>query len=427
VKKITPSSRPRQSAALLAVAALCTSVLLAACTGATPPERATVGAERVQLGVDVLLAEHVASLAGARLGLITNHTGRTGADRSTIDALHGHPELQLVALFSPEHGIRGTAEAGERVASGIDEQTGLPVFWLYGETREPNAEMLEGVDVLLFDIQDVGSRYYTYVWTMTLAMRAAARHDRRILVLDRPNPIGGALVHGNVLDTAYATFVGLYPVPMRHGMTVGEIARYVNEEFNVGARLEVIPMRGWTRAMHFENTGLAWRAPSPNMPSVESALHYPGTCLFEGVNISVGRGTDRAFQQVGAPWLDSDAIVARLEARRLPGVRFEVVRFTPASPGDGKFDGVEVAGIRLTATDRASYDPTVTAIALLADIQALHGDSVRYFQSHFDRLAGTSAVRLGLLAGEDERTITAGWAAQRDAFEAIRRRYLLYP
>jgi uncharacterized protein YbbC (DUF1343 family) len=428
------TSRPARPAPATHLAALLV-LATGACAGSdagdaagrAPADRGAATDGAVRLGVDVLLAEPTAVLGGARIGLITNHTGLTGDGRSTIDALHAHPELQLVALFSPEHGIRGTALAGERVASSVDDRTGLPVHSLYGDTREPSAAMLEGIDALVFDIQDIGTRYYTYVWTMALAMRAAAAHDVRIVVLDRPNPIGGALVQGNVLDTAYATFVGLYPVPMRHGMTAGEIARLVNDEFGVGAQLDVIPLEGWTRGMAFDDTGIAWHAPSPSMPSVESALHYPGTCLFEGTNLSVGRGTPIAFQQVGAPWLDAAEVVRRLEVRGLPGVRFEAVRFTAEDAGDGKYPGVESHGVRFIATDDATYDPTIAGIAVLAAIHAVHADSLTFRESHFDRLAGTADVRHALLRGEDETTITAGWAAQRRAFGTLRRRHLLYP
>jgi uncharacterized protein YbbC (DUF1343 family) len=404
--------------------------LAAACSGgapALPDAAASASLPAVLPGIDVLLAERTAELTGMRLGLITNHTGRTADGRSTIDALHGEPGLQLVALFSPEHGIRGAAQAGERVASGVDERTGLPIHSLYGETREPSAAMLADVDALLFDIQDIGTRYYTYVWTMALALKAAAEHDVRFIVLDRPNPIGGTHVQGNVLDPAFATFVGLYPVPMRHGLTAGELARLLNEEHGIGAQLEVVPVRGWTRARWYDETGLEWRPPSPNMPTLESALHYPGTCLFEGTNLSVGRGTPAAFQQVGAPWLDAPALVGALNAATLPGVRFEAVRFTPESPGDGRFGGTDVAGIRFVATDRASYDPAATAIAVLVAIRAVHGDSLRFAEAHFDRLAGTDAVRRMLLAGETGAAITAGWRTQTAAFETLRRPYLLYP
>jgi len=390
------------------------------------PDADTAAAPAVATGLDVVLRDGHPVLDGRRVGLITNHTGvdRTGA--SGIDRLHTDERFDLVALFSPEHSITGRAEAGEHVESGRDPRTGLPVHSLYGETREPTPEMLENVDVLVFDIQDIGTRYYTYVWTMALAMRAAAENDRDFVVLDRPNPIGGVHVQGNVQDSTQLTFVGLYPVPMRHGFTPGELARYVNEEYDIGARLTVVPVENWRRSMWFEDTGLPWIPPSPNMPSVESATHYSGTCLFEGTNVSVGRGTDAAFSQIGAPWIDADSLAARLERHGIPGVRFEPVTFTPSSPGDGKFGGTPVHGVRFVTTDRDTYDPTRAGIAALVEIRALYGDSLTFRSSHFDRLAGSTRVREQIERGASVDEITADWAAQRAPFEAARTRYLLY-
>jgi uncharacterized protein YbbC (DUF1343 family) len=395
--------------------------------GETTPRPTLAAQPAVVLpGIDVLLRDGGGPLAGRRVGLITNHTGLTADGRSTIDALHENADVQLVSLFGPEHGLRGAAEAGEDVASGRDDRTGLPVHSLYGDTNRPSAEMLADVDVLAFDIQDIGTRYYTYVWTMALAMRSAAENGKEFVVLDRPNPIGGALVQGNVLDTAYATFVGLHAVPMRHGMTAGEMAQLVNAEFDIGARLTVVPVEGWRRDAYYDETGLAWVAPSPNMPTLESAIHYPGTCLFEGVNMSVGRGTPMAFQQVGAPWLDAAGLIERMRARNLPGVRFEAVTFTPEAPGDNKYGGEPVEGVRLHVTDRATYDPTHVAVAMLVEIHAAHADSLQFLERHFDRLAGTDALRLGILAGRQPDALTATWPAQLEAFNRMRSRYLIY-
>ena len=377
-------------------------------------------------GIDVLATGDRSALAGRRVGLITNHTGLSADGTSTIDVLYEMPDVQLVALFAPEHGIRGTAEAGERVESGRDARTGLPIHSLYGDTRKPTPEMLHGIDALVFDIQDIGTRYYTYVWTMTLAMQAAAEQGLRFVVLDRPNPIGGTRVQGNVLDPSLASFVGLYPVPMRHGMTAGELARLVNAEHGIGAELVVVPVRGWTRAAWYDETGLDWVTPSPNMPSLESAAHYPGTCLFEGTNVSVGRGTPEAFRQIGAPWLNHGALARALEGHDLAGVRIDTVTFTPRAPGDGKYGGEAVRGIRFTVTDRDLYDPTLTAVAALVEIQRLHGDRLTWRESHFDRLAGTRALRTQILAGASADEIFGSWAAQIENFERTRARYLLY-
>ncbi len=411
-------------------AALLLAVL--GCSAASDDEPAgTTVAAAVQAnarpGIDRLIEEGAGALTGLRVGLITNHTGTTAdGSRSTIDVLHEHPDLDLVALFSPEHGIRGAVEAGEHVASGRDEQTGLPIHSLYGETRVPTGTMLDGLDALVFDIQDIGTRYYTYVWTMAHALEAAAEHDKLFVVLDRPNPIGGEVVQGNVLDTAYASFVGLYAVPMRHGMTAGELAQYVNAVHGIGARLHVVPVMNWERSQWLDQTALVWHAPSPNMPTLESAAHYAGTCLFEGTNVSVGRGTDAAFQQIGAPWLDHAGVIEQLRALELPGVSFEAVTFTPQNPGDGKFAGTAVSGIRYTVTDRTTYDPTRTAIATLVAIQALHADALEFRVGHFDRLSGTDQVRNAILAGQSADEITATWDEQLAAFVERRTPHLIY-
>ena len=392
-------------------------------------------------GIDVLLRDSIGLVRGKRVGLVTNHTGvTTGATPdsirsvygasdtaySTVDLLHARTDFELVGLFSPEHGLAGTAKEGVKVATGRHEGTGLPIYSLYGETNEPLPWMLEGVDVLLFDIQDIGSRYYTYVWTMALAMRAAGAAGVPFVVLDRPNPIGGTLVQGDVLDPKFATFVGLYPVPMRHGMTVGEVARLLVGEFGVRAELHVVPVDGWRREQWFDETGLPWVAPSPNMPSLESAAHYPGTCLFEGTNLSVGRGTATPFQWIGAPWLDGAALAERLNAYGLPGVRFEAATFTPAEPSDGKWPGTEVHGVRFVMTDRATYDPTRAAVAALVETRALSGERWRWNVAHVDRLAGTDQLRLMIDAGRTADEITAPWAAQLAAFQDRRAPYLLY-
>ncbi len=379
----------------------------------------------VRPGLEVLISDSIHLVRDRRVGLVTNHTALDRNGRHAIDVLR-EGGVELVALFSPEHGIRGRAEAGERVESGVDEASGLPVHSLYGAIRKPTAEMLAGLDVLVFDIQDIGARYYTYVSTMALAMSAAAEQNLPFVVLDRPNPIGGRLVQGNVLEPEHASFVGLYPIPMRHGMTVGELARLFNAQFGIGAELHVVPAAGWRRGDWFDATGLPWVAPSPNMPSLESATHYPGTCLFEGTNLSVGRGTDRAFQQIGAPWLDGNALGERLNSRALPGVRFEPVSFTPRAPGDRKFDGVPVSGVRWMVTDRETYDPTVAAVAALIEARGLAGTNWEWRPAHFDRLAGTAALRSRIEAGEPVDAVIRDWRTERAAFRELRAAHLLY-
>jgi uncharacterized protein YbbC (DUF1343 family) len=346
--------------------------------------------------------------------------------RSGVDILHAHPALDLVALFSPEHGLSGAIEAGVRVESGRHPTTGLPIYSLYTEARGPLPHMLQGVDVLLFDIQDVGARYYTYVYTMAYSMQAAGQAGIPFVVLDRPNPIGGELVQGNVLDTAFASFVGMYPVPMRHGMTPGELARLYRGAFGVEVDLHVVPVAGWRRALWYDQTGLAWTAPSPNMPSLESATHYPGTCLFEGTNLSVGRGSERPFQWIGAPWLDGPALAERLNAYGLPGVRFEAATFTPQNPGDAKWPGTAVHGVRFLATDRSVYDPIRAAVVALVEARRMSGDHWQWNVQHFDRLAGTDQLRRMIDEGLSAQEITDSWEAPRDEFLRVRGRYLIY-
>jgi uncharacterized protein YbbC (DUF1343 family) len=373
----------------------------------------------------VLLTDSLHLVQGMTVGLITNHTGIDRERVHGIDRLADNPEVELAALFSPEHGIRGEAEGGVGIQSQVDERTGLPIHSLYGETRKPLPEMLEGLDALLFDIQDVGARYYTYVSTMALAMEAAGEAGIPFIVLDRPNPIGGLAVQGAVLEPEFSTFVGLFPVPMRHGMTPAELARLYVGEFGIQADLRVVPVDGWKREMMYGDANLPWIPPSPNMPSVESALHYPGTCLFEGTNLSVGRGTSIAFQVVGAPWLDSDSLAAAMARYELPGVEIRPFRFTPRDPGDRKFPSQEVNGVRLVSVG-SDYDPTLAALALLRETRRMSGDQWEWREAHFDRLAGNDRLRAGVEAGDPLDRLRAGWTEGVEAFLRLREPYLLY-
>ncbi len=411
-------------------ALLLLGLALAAGTRSFPgpgPAELRVPRQGTRPGIDVLLADSLHLVEGRRVGLVTNHTGISADGTPSIDLLFGHPEIELVGLFSPEHGIRGTAPPGALIDDTVDAPTGLPVYSLYGATRSPTPAMLEGIDVLLFDIQDIGARYYTYVYTMALAMAAAGEASIRFVVLDRPNPVGGDLVQGNVLDPAFASFVGLYPLPMRHGMTPGELARLFHDHFGVEAELTVVPMENWRREMHFTDTGLPWRRPSPNLPDLESAFHYSGTCLFEGTNLSVGRGTERAFQWVGAPWLDGELLAGRLSRMGLRGVRFHPARFVPQDPGDGKFDRTEVRGVRLEVTDPGSYDPTTTAVAMLVEARRIAGERWEWNVGHFDRLAGSTRLRSGIEAGLAPDTLVAEWSEALDRFGSLRESSLIYP
>ena len=437
VLRSVPTSAVRCAARRAVLAA---SLLLAGCTSSRPaaggdaaapaappavasPPGAPHTAALVRPGVEVLAERVPEALRGRRIGLITNHTGRDRSGRSTIDILAAHPEIRLVALFGPEHGLRGTAEAGVKVESGRDARTGLPVHSLYGATQQPTPEMLAGVDALVFDIQDIGARPYTYVYTMALAMRAAAERGMPFVVLDRPNPIGGAIVEGNVLDTAFASFVGMFPIPMRHGLTAGELARLFDERFGIDAQLTVVPVEGWRRARWYDETAIPWTPPSPNIPRLETAIHYPGTVLVEGTNLSEGRGTDRPFEQVGAPWLDAEAIAAALNALALPGVRAAATTFTPRA-GTRKYADTTLRAVRLEITDRDAYRPVETAVRLLEAVRRTHPDRLELTR-FLDRLAGTDALRRALEEGTVD-ALLARWRADADRFREERRGALLY-
>ena len=408
-------------------------VALAACAAApgntTDSEVPESEARQVRSGIEVLLSDSLHLVQGKNVGLLTNHTGiywtSDGIVGSTIDALYEANNVDLVALYAPEHGIRGQEQAGAAIDSGRDERTGVPIHSLYGEVRKPTPAMLEGVDVLLFDMQDIGARYYTYVSTMALAMEAAGEQDIPFIVLDRPNPVRGDVVQGNLLKPGYETFVGMYPVPMRHGMTAGELAQLYVGEFGLEVDLHVVPLDGWTRDMTFDQTQLPWVPPSPNMPSLESALAYPGTCLFEGTPISVGRGTDRAFQWVGAPWLDGVQLAQSLNGYGINGVRFESTTFTPRNAGDRKFEGQEVSGV-LLIPESTDYDASKAAVAMLLETYSMSGDNWLWAEAHFDRLAGTDSLRLSIETGADFAELTSAWDSETQAFEQLRSPYLIY-
>jgi uncharacterized protein YbbC (DUF1343 family) len=374
--------------------------------------------------VEVLLRDSLHLLAGKRVGLITNHSGRDRSGTSTIDLLHRAPNVTLAALYGPEHGLRGVAEAGVKIASTVDSATGVPIYSLYGDTRVPTPEMLEGIDVLVYDIQDVGARVYTFEWTMVLSAEAAARAGKPFIVLDRPDPIRADRVDGNVLDSSYSSFVGLHPVALRYGLTPGELLRYLVGENLVQANVTVIPMEGYRRDMWFDETGLPWVNPSPNLRNVDATLLYTGTVFFEGTNLSEGRGTEAPFTLVGAPWLsDAGAIAAELNAKGLAGVRFDS---TSRTIGAGmKHAGLTIPMIQITVTDRDSVHPPRVGAGLLQAIYTRHAGDWEWRTSHFDRLAGTDALRNAVIAGAVDSLMSA-WDTQARAFAERRRPALLY-
>lgn len=395
------------------------------------------GAAQVRPGIEVLLADSAHLVAGKRLGLLTNHTGVDRQLRRDADLLlaAGH---RLTALFSPEHGFRGT-EDRPGLPDGADSATGLPIYSLYGGSRDAARAALDSVDVVLIDLQDIGARYYTYISTAVILMRDAARAGKRVVVLDRPNPLGGRDMQGNVRQTAGdpdSAFVGFLPVPMRHGMTLGELARMANDVLAIGADLVVVPAAGWKRTMLFDQTGLPWVRPSPNMPNLNSALIYAGLCLFEGTNVSVGRGTDSAFQLIGAPWMNAEAILAKLgeppiDWRRArgfaqAGVDVRATEFVPRNPGDGKYDGVLVTGLRIRVTDRKEFDPTRLAVALFAAIRATHPQHLQVRAESFDRLAAGPDIRLAVQRWRPAWEIWVSWEDDLKAFRTTRAKYLLY-
>lgn len=375
-----------------------------------------------------MLSDSAHLLAGKRLGLLTNHTGIDRQGRRDADRLRTTRDARLTVLFSPEHGFRGT-EDRSGLPDSRDSATGLPIYSLYGGSRSAARSALDSIDVLLIDLQDIGARYYTYIATATQLMRDAARGRKRVIVLDRPDPIGGVAVQGNVRATVGdpdSAFVGFLPVAMRYGMTFGELARLANDVMGIGADLVVIPAAGWKRSMFYDATGLPWVKPSPNMPDLESALLYPGMCLFEGTNLSVGRGTTMAFQVIGAPWLDPDAVIARLDTSALEGITIERTTFTPSAPTDGKYAGVALPALRFRVRDRERADPTKLAVALLAAIRGRHAGEFAFRIESFDRLASGPDLRTALEAGRPVSEIWNGWEEALARFRAARAKYLIY-
>lgn len=382
----------------------------------------------VKLGVDVFFERDLSELRGKRLGLLTNQTGVNAELTSTIRLFHEHPELQLTALFAPEHGLLTNAKEGEKFTDSVHRSTGIPVFSLYGQTKKPSDAMMEQVDVAVFDIQDIGARYYTYIYTMAYMMEACARTGKRMIVLDRPNPIGGEGVEGNLIDPDFTSFVGLYPIPNRHGMTVGELAVYFNEEFRIGCDLEVVGMEGWKRSSFHTENGLPWIPPSPNTTSLDMMLLYPGTCLLEGTNLSEGRGTTQPFEIMGAPFIDGEMLQDHVNALGLEGGRARALAFTPTYQ---KYAGELCEGIQLHLTDRRAFKPVESVARILAVIASIYADKLKFLEygnlrhPMFDLLAGNNALRHGLLKG-DIHPYLQQCGRDAEKFMETRERYLRY-
>ena len=380
--------------------------------------------QKVSPGIEVLLKEEKNVLSGKKVGLITNPTGIDSKLTSIVDLLHDDPDINLTGLFGPEHGVRGDAQAGASVEYYIDEKTGLPVYSLYGKTKKPTPEMLKDVEVLVFDIQDVGTRYYTYIYTMAYAMEAAKENDIPFIVLDRPNPQGGESVDGPVLEPEFSSFVGLYPIPLKHGMTVGELATLFNKEFKIGADLKVIKMKGWKRDMDYDDTGLPFVLPSPNMPTVSTTFVYPATGLIEGTNVSEGRGTTKPFELIGAPYINSDELAGKLNALRLPGVKFRAASFTPTF---SKHAGKLSHGVEIYITDREEFKAVPTGLHIIKTIQDLYpGDFEFLAANNFNLLIGNGWIVSRIKAGSTVNEILKEYQVRQDAFKKVRKNYLLY-
>jgi len=404
---------------------------------------------RIKLGVDVFLENRVGLFKGQRVGLITNQTGVSSSSASTAELFNNHPGIDLVALFGPEHGMRGDAQAGEYVPFYIDKKLNLPVFCLYGQSKKkepdfllridetmrtfdtedsekyPALEMLQDIDVLVFDIQDVGTRIYTFLATMAFSMLSAAKKNISFVVLDRPNPINGVTMEGPILEyPKYSSFVGLYPIPVRHGMTLGELAVFFNENYlEHKVDLSVVPMRGWAREQWFDETNLTWINPSPNMPFLTTATVYPGQVFLEGTNISEGRGTAKPFELFGAPWIDGDDLLKELNGLSIPGVLFKDVKFTPTF---SKYRRELCSGCRIHVVNREKYSPLKTSLLIIETVMDMYPAAFEFYSDYFDKIIGTAEVREFLECKKTTDQIVENFKKNLAVFKAKRKPYLLY-
>ena len=397
---------------------------------ATPTKKQV---QHVELGLERLLEEGHPALRGARVGLICNQASVDHSYRHAADLIHEHSEIQLRALFGPQHGIRGDVQDNMiETGHSLDRKTGLPVHSLYSETREPTDAMLEDIDVLLFDMQDVGCRIYTFVYTLANCMRAARRLGKKVVVCDRPNPINGVSMAGNILEPEYASFVGQFPLPTRHGMTCGELGRMFNDHFQIGCDLEVIPMRGWKREYWHDDTNAPWVLPSPNMPTLDSATVFPGTVHFEGTQVSEGRGTTRPFELIGAPYIDPDQYADRLNALGMAGVYFRSCVFQPTFQKHG---GVSCGGVQIHVLDRNSFEPWFAGIAMAKLAHDMYPNDFRwkvppyeyvYDKNPFDVISGTAKIRAAFEKGTELEAIREWTEKPLEEFKELREAFLLY-
>jgi len=388
---------------------------------------------RTVLGIEKLCESRLDLLRGARVGLVCNQASVDHELRHSADLLRSLPEINLTALFGPQHGIRGDVQDNMVETPHVeDTETGLPVYSLYSETREPTERMLEEVDVLVCDLQDVGCRIYTFVYTIANCMRAAGRLGKKVLVCDRPNPIGGELVAGNVLEPEYASFVGQFPIPTRHGLTAGELARMFQGRWGIDCDLEVVPLEGWSRELWFDETDVPWVLPSPNMPTLDAATVFPGTVHLEGTQVSEGRGTTRPFELVGAPYVEAGPFARRLEGLGLPGVKFRASSFLPTFQ---KHAGATCGGVQIHVTDRFVFEPVITGVAVVKTLFEMYGEEFRWKEppyeyvfdkNPFDVIAGTDKLRGAIERGDSLDAIEASWGEPLRDFLGVRTQYLMY-
>src|SRR6266852_7455773 len=380
----------------------------------------------IQLGVERLLSEEIDLLRGARVGLVCNQASVDHSFRHVADRFHEHPDINLTALFGPQHGIRGDVQDNMiETDHALDRKTGVPIYSLYSETREPTEEMLRKVDMIVFDLQDVGCRIYTFVYTLANCMRAAKKFGKKVIACDRPNPIGGTQVAGNVLDPAFASFVGQYPLPTRHGMTVCELGRMFNEEFGIGCELECITMEGWSRELWYDETNGPWVLPSPNIPTVDATAVFPGTVHLEGTQMSEGRGTTRVFELVGAPYINPEDFAEALARLNLPGVYFRSCVFVPTFQKHG---GQACGGVQIHVLDRQAFEPVITGIAIVKTAFDMYGEQFRwkdppyeyeYDRNPFDLISGTDQLRKAIERGDTLEQIESSWRDPLKEFMAI--------
>lgn len=388
---------------------------------------------KVVLGLERLCESHGDLIKGSRVGLVCNQASVDHGLNHSADVLRGAEGVNLTALFGPQHGIRGDLQDNMvETPHTTDAETGLPVYSLYSETREPTEEMLRDVDVLVCDLQDVGCRIYTFIYTIANCMRVARRLGKRVVVCDRPNPIGGVAVEGNVLENGFESFVGQYPLPTRHGMTAGELARMFNEHWGIGCELEVVPLEGWSRELWFDETDIPWVMPSPNIPTLDSATVFPGTVHVEGTQMSEGRGTTRPFELVGAPYVDAAELARSLEALNLPGVRFRPTNFQPTFQ---KHAGVTCGGVQIHVQDREEFKPVLTGVAIIKACYDSYGDGFRWKEppyeyvfdkNPFDVISGTDRMRKAFESGDSLQEIKESWQDSLGQFLVEREKFLIY-